>query len=549
MPFVRSSMWTEEDTQRQLGLFAKHIKSLGNPKDILRRMHDDPKLWGQVFCDHLLREEDTGERYGDAAFHQEFYDICGSVIRKDIDGELDFSREGGKRGFAGAAPRGHAKSTITLICCLWALCEGWKRFIAVFSGTDDQAEKIGMNLRAELEENPFIRIWYGDLSGLAFGKKWTTKDFTIVRTQDDGTQIESTVMVRGCGASVRGARNRGARPDLVLLDDVDKDDTMRSATQREWLFTTWWSGQVVPMLHPLRGSIIIIGTILHFDSLLSRILSKGELYETRIWKCYDDDGNSVWPERFTNEYLRSLQKENPIAFAFEYLNDPTQTGLRPFGPEHARFYDREEVTVEDGYWYWRRQRLDIFAGVDPAISEEEDACEFAIVVIGITKDKHDIIILRILMDRIDVPTQLKTIEQFADAFPQHRLCGIETVNYQKALPQLVRQQLRAKVRVHQLTHGNGKAAKRRRIIGISPLWAQGRIWFSKAAENTAGIADTLGRVQIDPRQYKLYKQMTEWPVSDLEDGVDALSSAIETAESTPFFAPGTFTGNWASATG
>jgi intein/homing endonuclease len=439
-------------------------------------------------------------------------------------------------------------STITLICCLWALCEGWKRFIAIFSGTDDQAEKIGMNIRAEFEENPFIKLWYGDICGINYGKKWTTKDFVIIRQNENGDPIESTVMVRGCGASVRGARNRGARPDLVLLDDVDKDDYMRSPTQREWLFTTWWAGQVVPMLHPLRGSILVIGTVLHFDSLLSRILARDSIYETRVWKCYDEEGESIWPERFTTAYLRSLQRENPIAFAFEYLNDPTQTGARPFPPENMRFYGRDECYCdEDGLWWWRKQRLEIIAGVDPAISEDEDACQFAMIVIGVTRDKHNIIIMRVLMDRMDFPAQVDAIGQFADAFPQHRACGIETVNYQKALPQQIRQQLRKKVRIDELKHGSGKAAKRRRIVGISPLFAQGRIWFSEASEGAAGIPDALGRVNIHPSQYPLYQQLIQWPASELEDGVDALATAIEAAEGTPFFAPGTFTGNWASA--
>jgi hypothetical protein len=115
------------------------------------------------------------------------------------------------------------------------------------------------------------------------------------------------------------------------------------------------------------------------------------------------------------------------------------------------------------------------------------------------------------------------------------------------MPQQIRQQLRKKVRIDELKHGSGKAAKRRRIVGISPLFAQGRIWFSEASEGAAGIPDALGRVNIHPSQYPLYQQLIQWPASELEDGVDALATAIEAAEGTPFFAPGTFTGNWASA--
>jgi hypothetical protein len=50
-------------------------------------------------------------------------------------------------------------------------------------------------------------------------------------------------------------------------------------------------------------------------------------------------------------------------------------------------------------------------------------------------------------------------------------------------------------------------------------------------------------VRVHHSQYDLYQQMLQWPASALEDGLDALASAVEAVGGVLALTPGTYTGS------
>jgi hypothetical protein len=386
-----------ESQLAELAIIAEH----GPRDEVLKRVWDDPYEFGRVFLHHMMTDPKTGQEFPPAAFHPELY----ALSRDAILGRGEFRN---KRGLVAAAPRGMGKSTvISLIVVIWALCCEHKQFIVIFANTDDQAELLGTNIKREFEENEVLKCYFGDMMGLQRKLKWTLRDFVIVKPNG----IVGRVKVRGTGASVRGIRDKNVRPDLVIGDDLENDEDVLNEETRNRLYQNWWSGAILNMLDPIHGAVLVVGTILHFDSLLSRLLKQGGpdgSYVTRRWTCYDEDGNSAWEARFSTAALHRAQRENPVAFAKEMLNDPREESTRVFRPENVRFYTQNEVEY-DGYgsWYFRGRPLDIYCAVDPAIDEADAACLFALVTAGVTADRKDIIILKVLLDRLDFPSQVE----------------------------------------------------------------------------------------------------------------------------------------------
>jgi hypothetical protein len=78
-------------------------------------------------------------------------------------------------------------------------------------------------------------------------------------------------MAKGMLTRIRGARSRSARPDLLLLDDAENDENVATPEQRAktWLFLF---RALLPMLDPKTGTFIAAGTLLHHESMLSRLL-------------------------------------------------------------------------------------------------------------------------------------------------------------------------------------------------------------------------------------------------------------------------------------
>lgn len=158
-----------------------------------------------------------------------------------------------------AAPRGEAKSTIvSQLFVLWCLIANRKKHALVVMDSIDQAYPMLEAIKAELEFNPRIRIDFPEIAGA--GRVWQVG--TII------TRLDQKVQVAGSGKKLRGLRHGAYRPDLVVLDDIENDEQVRSPEQRDKLHS--WLRKTVLPLGSADGKldIIYIGTILHYDSVL-----------------------------------------------------------------------------------------------------------------------------------------------------------------------------------------------------------------------------------------------------------------------------------------
>lgn len=67
-------------------------------------------------------------------------------------------------------------------------------------------------------------------------------------------------------------RRQRVRPDLCVLDDIENDEQVRSPEQRDKL-QSWLTKTVLPLGGAgAKFDVVYIGTILHYDSVLSRTL-------------------------------------------------------------------------------------------------------------------------------------------------------------------------------------------------------------------------------------------------------------------------------------
>ncbi|MBF0357067.1 MAG: phage terminase large subunit [Magnetococcales bacterium] len=188
-----------------------------------------------------------------------------------------------KRGakLAIAAPRSEAKSTlVTQIFTLWCVVTKKREFITIIMDALHQATTMLESIKAELEANPRLKQDFPE----GFGKG---------RTWNDGIAITNNgarVQAFGSGKRMRGLRHGAKRPDLVICDDLENDENVRSLIQRDKLDE--WLRSVVLKLGPPDDSmdLICVGTILHHDSLLSR------LFKNPLWESKRFQAIICWPD-------------------------------------------------------------------------------------------------------------------------------------------------------------------------------------------------------------------------------------------------------------
>lgn len=183
--------------------------------------------------------------------------------------------------------------------------------------------------------NIVTQVKYNDMFKLFFGHR----EFLIDRQEkayilNPATGHKTYIEVKGAGQSIRGIVVDGKRPTKILMDDFEDENNTLTPEQRAKV-REWIAGQVMPSLSPAKGHIMAIGTIVHYDSWLNNLWeghkkaeSEGRDYSWHvIFHQMIENGQAIWPERFTPEYIENLKLSyaelgRMDMFYQEYMNIP-----------------------------------------------------------------------------------------------------------------------------------------------------------------------------------------------------------------------------------
>jgi predicted phage terminase large subunit-like protein len=203
-----------------------------------------------------------------------------------------------------AAPRGEAKSTITSqLFVLWCVTTCRKKYPMIGMDAFDQAAIMLEAIKAELEFNPRLALDFPEAMGR--GRVWQTG---VIVTANNA-KIEAV----GSGKRIRGRRHGPYRPDLFIGDDLENDENVNTPEQRDKLQS--WLTKAVLKLGGAgeKFDVIVIGTILHYDSVLNRLL-KNTLWKSRKFKAVIQwpDNMDLW-DRW-EEILLNIGEDEAAAF-------------------------------------------------------------------------------------------------------------------------------------------------------------------------------------------------------------------------------------------
>lgn len=273
------------------------------------------------------------------------------------------------------------------------------------SDTWEQSILFSQELKRELQDNEDLQ----QLFGVKSFPKETEGDFIV--EFEDGYQAR--VMSKGSGQKVRGLRWQGKRPDLILGDDLENDEIVMNQERRE-KFRNWVFGALIPCKSPT-GIIRIVGTVLHMDSFLERIMPKDWDKNTIIeplrdistkkiagvWKsvryrAHDDNYEHIlWPKRFPEKTLKEIrsmfvEQGNPEGYYQEYLNKPLDPATAMF-----RMSDFLPMQQED-----HKKAMNFYIGMDLAVSTKERR-DYSVFVVGGVDENSILHIVKVVRDRLD----------------------------------------------------------------------------------------------------------------------------------------------------
>jgi len=326
--------------------------------------------------------------------------------------------------------RGSAKSTImTMSYPLWAILgDQQKKFVLILSQTQDKAQQHLLNIKKELESNDLLKK---DLGPFQEEKnQWGIQALVIPR-------FGAKIATGSVGQSIRGIRHYQNRPDLIILDDIEDLDSVKTKEGRKKTYD-WFTGETIPA-GDKKTKIVIVGNLLHEDCLLKRLkiqIKKGKLDGIyREYPIMDKDGNSLWLGKFPT--IKEIEEEkkkviDESAWQREYLLRIISDADRVVHPEWIQYY--EELPPKKGEFKY------IWSAVDLAISEKDTADYTAIVsaqIHGYEENLKIYILPNPINERLSFPRQVKRIWGLSKALGNGipTKVFIEDFAYQAALSQ------------------------------------------------------------------------------------------------------------------
>lgn len=327
----------KDQTPERVRLFEEYKKgaTLTGKNGLRRKLGAiDLEYFGKAYFPHYFSRATPD-------FHRELDGIWMNGVLKSclpVDKEIvkKISRmQGCKRAIA--APRGHAKSTnLTFKDTIHAVVYEYKHYILIISDSSEQAESFLENIRTEFEENEALKEDFGDLQG----KVWRTD---VLLT---GTDIKIDAI--GSGKKVRGRKHRNWRPDLLVLDDIENDENVRTPEQRKKLEN--WFYKAVSKSGDDYTDIVYIGTLLHYDSLLAKVLKnpgyKCIKYKAIITFATNKEYWSQW-ERIYIDLSNDNHEKDALDF---FLNNKEKMleGTQVLWEEKLSYYDLMVMKVTEG---------------------------------------------------------------------------------------------------------------------------------------------------------------------------------------------------------
>lgn len=415
-----------------------------------------------------------------------------------------------------AAPRGEAKSTlVSQLFVLWCLVTGRKRYPVIVMDSIDQAYPMLEAIKAELAFNPRLALDFPEQVGQ--GRVWQAG--TIV------TRGNAKVQVAGSGKKLRGLRHGPYRPDLCVLDDIENDDQVRNPEQRDKL-QSWLSKTVLPLGGAgAKFDVVYIGTILHYDSVLSRTLANPLWRAARfrallawpqdmtLWDRWEEllrnDGPAVadayyaehqaamdagaqvsWLARPLLALMKIRARDGHDVFASEYQNDPVAGDNAPFAGAIQ-------------FWVNRLASWLFYGACDPSLGKAGASRDpSALLVGGMNRETGVLDVVEALIKK-RLPDRI--ISDVIELQREYRclLWVVETVQFQEFLrTELVKRSAAAGVPVPARAV-QPSADKLLRIESLQPHVKNGLI-------------------RLHSSQTTLTAQLRHFPKADHDDGPDAL---------------------------
>tara|TARA_R110000787_G_scaffold69916_3_gene155413 strand:- start:3762 stop:5117 length:1356 start_codon:yes stop_codon:yes gene_type:complete len=418
----------------------------------------------------------------------------------------------------------------------WELTKDPTLRILYISATANLAEKQLGFIKGILTSNTYRRYWPEHVQKEE-GKRirWTTSEIMLDHPLRKKENVrDPSIFTGGLTTSLTGMHC-----DIAVLDDVVVYENAYTGEGREKVKSQY---SLLSSIEGANAREWIVGTRYHPSDLYSNL---------RLMKedKYDDDGNKVseesiyeilertvedrgdgtgeflWPQQarkdgkqfgFNRQILAKKRGQylDKSQFRAQYYNDPSDPDNVPVERNKFQYFERKHLREENGFWFYKERKLNIFAAVDFAFSLSKKADYTALVIVGVDSE-NSIYVLDIDRFRTDrISEYFKHILELSTKWSFRKMRAEVTVAQQAIVVQLKEliKQHGLSISIDEYRPNRHQGNKEERIAAtLEPRYDNLQIWHYRG-----------GNIQVLEEEL-----MSRHPPHD--DIKDALAAAIDIA--------------------
>lgn len=307
-------------------------------------------------------------------------------------------------------PRDHGKSRLIAYRVAWELTKDPTLRILYISATANLAEKQLGFIKGILTSDTYSRYWPEHVNKDE-GKRarWTTSEIALDHPLRKKENVrDPSIFTGGLTTSLTGMHC-----DIAVLDDVVVYENAYTGEGRNKVKSQY---SLLSSIEGANAKEWVVGTRYHPADLYNDLMQMTEdqyddegekVAEDNIYEIFeravedrgDGTGEFLWPQQqrrdgkyfgFTRQILAKKRGQylDKGQFRAQYYNDPSDPDNVPVGHEKFQYYERKHLVQENGFWFYKENKLNVYAAVDFAFSLSKKADYTAIVVVGVDSDNN-----------------------------------------------------------------------------------------------------------------------------------------------------------------
>ena len=413
---------------------------------------------------------------------------------------LDTITEGGDR-ITNLCHRGAAKTTIMgeylfLYIAVYGELPGFGDVtlaLYVSDSIENGVKNMRKNLEFRYENSDFLKHYIPHAK------------FTDIRWEFHNRDGHALI-VKGYGAKtgVRGAKERGTRPQLAVMDDLISDEDARSATVIASVEDTVYKA-VEYALHPKHNLMIWSGTPFNAKDPLYKAVESGAWLVNVFpvceqFPCEPHEFRGSWPDRFTyeyvfNQYSKAVKLGKVDTFNQELMLRIMSDEDRLIQDHDIRWYRRDTVLQHRG-------RFNFYITTDFATSAN-DASDYSVISVWALNNAGDWFWVDGICDRHLMDVNINELFRLAQIYKPQSV-GVEVSGQQKGFVSWIQNEMINRNSWFNLASDNNSSQpgirpntnKLQRFNVVVPWFTAGKMYFPSDMKLSKPIAEAIDELSL-----------------------------------------------------